>query len=359
MDVLLNENLKKCRTNKGNTQEELAAFLGITVQAVSKWERGEGYPDITLLPGIAMFYGISIDDLLGIGQKRIDEKLAELWRESDVLQRKADFDANLTLWSEVAREIPNDARVQHGYMVALHLKNQTCADPNEYADEIIKAAEYVYANSKESQHRYHVIWNLVRLYNRLGDEAKAAEYAKRAPYMDITQDNLFSIIYKGEKAVDFIQHNLCCFLDIIDGQVKRMVKQGNFDTAGKRKARTFCLNLFTSLFEDGDYGYYATRVAWIYMELAICDAEDGNIDGVVTNLESAAEYGIKFMTQGGFKRTSFLVNRTAHEAGHQGYPNTADSEGTRLLKITNRPIFDICRDDARFKKIIAKLEAFV
>jgi len=56
MNITLDKQIKKYRKEKNKTQEDLANHLGITVQAVSKWERGEGYPDITLLPSISSFF---------------------------------------------------------------------------------------------------------------------------------------------------------------------------------------------------------------------------------------------------------------------------------------------------------------
>lgn len=54
------------RKNKGVTQEQLAQALGVSNQAVSKWESGQCFPDIQLLPDIVRFFNVSSDELLGI-----------------------------------------------------------------------------------------------------------------------------------------------------------------------------------------------------------------------------------------------------------------------------------------------------
>jgi len=66
MNIILSEQLKRLRRDRGNTQQELAEYLFVSKQAVSKWECGKGYPDITLLPNIAAYYDVSIITLLGI-----------------------------------------------------------------------------------------------------------------------------------------------------------------------------------------------------------------------------------------------------------------------------------------------------
>lgn len=59
-----NATLKKIRKSKGITQEQLACAVGVSAQAVSKWEMN-GYPDASLLPAIAKYLGVSIDELFG------------------------------------------------------------------------------------------------------------------------------------------------------------------------------------------------------------------------------------------------------------------------------------------------------
>ena len=58
-------NITRLRKDQGLTQDDLAGYLGVTKASVSKWETGQSFPDIALLPRIATYFGVSIDDLMG------------------------------------------------------------------------------------------------------------------------------------------------------------------------------------------------------------------------------------------------------------------------------------------------------
>ena len=68
MNLLIGKNIKRIRRERNLTQEEVATHLGISFQSISKWERGDGYPDITMLPVLSNYFGISVDDLLGVSE---------------------------------------------------------------------------------------------------------------------------------------------------------------------------------------------------------------------------------------------------------------------------------------------------
>ena len=65
MEISLKDKLRTLRQQKNVTQEALANHLGITPQSVGKWERGEAYPQASLLPKLADILGVSIDALYG------------------------------------------------------------------------------------------------------------------------------------------------------------------------------------------------------------------------------------------------------------------------------------------------------
>ena len=82
MQYQLGETLRVLRSRDGKTQEELAKALGVTAQAVSRWETGSCYPDTELLPAIANLFGVSIDELFGYRNDR-DKKVDAILRQAD------------------------------------------------------------------------------------------------------------------------------------------------------------------------------------------------------------------------------------------------------------------------------------
>jgi len=77
----LSEHLLELRHKRGVTQDELAAFLNITKASVSKWENKQSFPDIMLLPQIASYFDISIDDLLGYEPQMSKEQIKKCYHD--------------------------------------------------------------------------------------------------------------------------------------------------------------------------------------------------------------------------------------------------------------------------------------
>ena len=80
--------IKTLRRERGITQERLAEYLNVTPQAVSRWECGLAMPDITAVPTIAAFFGVSCDRLLGTER---DDRRARIDAIRQEKQRLASF----------------------------------------------------------------------------------------------------------------------------------------------------------------------------------------------------------------------------------------------------------------------------
>ena len=75
MEITIGTNIKRLRTERGVTQEQLAEAMNVTCAAVSKWERGETYPDITLLQPLAFYFDVTLDSLMGYDKEKVNEEI--------------------------------------------------------------------------------------------------------------------------------------------------------------------------------------------------------------------------------------------------------------------------------------------
>ncbi len=92
------------RKEKGLTQEELAKYLGVSKPAVSKWESGQCYPDITLLPVIAAYFNITVDELIGYQSTLTKEEIRVLYRKLSAEFYQTGFDETYKQCTEYIRK---------------------------------------------------------------------------------------------------------------------------------------------------------------------------------------------------------------------------------------------------------------
>lgn len=116
MKITIGENIKALRIKKGITQEELSEVLGVTCAAVSKWERGETYPDITLIFPIAYYFGVSVDELMGYNREKVGEDIASIIGEYWALYAKKEYAKASELIKRAYREYPDDYEIMNRYM---------------------------------------------------------------------------------------------------------------------------------------------------------------------------------------------------------------------------------------------------
>lgn len=113
MEITIGANIKRLRIDKNITQEQLSVAMGVSCAAVSKWERGESYPDITLLQPLAYFFDVSLDKLMGYDREKVQndiEKIITLYRK----HRNDQTGRNIIV--KARRDYPTDYWIMHYYM---------------------------------------------------------------------------------------------------------------------------------------------------------------------------------------------------------------------------------------------------
>ena len=172
MKLNIAQNLKKYRREREITQEALAKELGISAQSVSKWERGEGYPDIELLPNLANHLNITIDELLGNDSAARQEDIRlfwqKFWSSDSRFEGENYFDCRIRIAEEYWRKYPNE------YSIACALLQEICAYRKKLEENrplLNEIVEKIMSDCMEAMHRETALYNICLV-------CKEDEYAK-------------------------------------------------------------------------------------------------------------------------------------------------------------------------------------
>ncbi len=147
MKVEIGQRIKSLRIEKGVTQEELANHLGLSYQAVSKWENNISTPDIQFLPLLSVYFGVTIDDLFEMPHEvhldRIDQMI-----DNERIMSTENFNYAEQYLKGILDEDPKCARAYY-LLAALHYHR---AESDKYlASEYAKSALF-YAPDDKAHH---------------------------------------------------------------------------------------------------------------------------------------------------------------------------------------------------------------
>mgnify|MGYP003295368727 CR=1 FL=1 len=187
--LYLPENLKKYRALKNLTQEDVAEYLGITPQSVSKWERGESYPDITFLPALANIFETSIDLLIGMDTIRAEQTRYNIHKTAVEFQRNGDYASAKKVYRDALLIYPNNPGMILGLAGVLALQGKS-----EEAIELMERGLPISINEKQKSTTCAA---LCFLYLKCGRKDKAEALASELPHTRESREVIKPLISKG------------------------------------------------------------------------------------------------------------------------------------------------------------------
>ena len=320
MQLDLGNNIRQLRRRDKKTQEQLAEALGVTSQAVSRWESGGSYPDMNLIPSIANFFGVSIDELFGYeGERahRIETLAAEIDRMNDqnsgkdvciteciALARSAlvEFPGNERLMLSLASALYKAAYVRYGECHLIDEEGYSVYDTQKHKTyeewlEAIPLYEKVLQTLPLGKLRDRATEELAQLYLNLGDFEKGLALAEQAPDMWNSREFLRAYACDGKQ---YVKAHSELLLQTIRASAVLIVNitagdQRYLSAHEKAENIASAIHLFEVICPDGNFGCQHAYVVSLELLHSLYLWLDGRKDEAFAALESAREHGLRFI----------------------------------------------------------------
>ncbi len=192
MQINIGERIKELRKRDGRKQEDLAKALGVTPQAISRWEANGGYPDLGMIPSIANFFHITIDELFGYHNDReliiqeLNDRAQVMLNTQVTRNNDGDMTECIAFLRKGLAEFPDEPSLKNKLACALNLQGYRDKDGNPA--EYWKEAADLYEELLEYEH-FNIL-PLISIYSGLGEYKKAERKASEQPSVEISREVL-------------------------------------------------------------------------------------------------------------------------------------------------------------------------
>lgn len=361
-EIKIGQKIRLLRKNNDVTQDKLAAYLGVTPQAVSRWESEICYPDIESLPQIADFFGVGMDELLCYDSVQKEAKIRDYIEQADILASNEKLGECLALLREAYADIPSSYEIQLELAKTLSAISAEGKPRKNDLIEAVSLCNHILEFCTDDEIRDETKKTLCDIYShQLGNDQLAMDIAEKLHSMDYSKEIVKATVLTGDIAFNQAQTNIMEFADSMWWHFYNIacvpdISGDHYSIDQKIEILEKGVKLFELIF-DGNYLYYNDRLANSYRQLALNYLVKGDRENAIKCVEKMAHYAIEFDSlPETAKYESVLLNTIDY--------NTEKREGVETLtlcekllrgRFSNR-IWAPIRDDARFIAAVESME---
>ena len=313
MATTMGQIIRNLRKERGFTQEELAERLGVTYQAISKWENDSGMPDISQIVPLATIFDVSTDFLFGIDHTSETEEALTIVSNANSVQEYGKLDTYLKAYdilTEGLKRYPNNYLITFNCMnlgVSLSLPDNGWIYAKDRAEtiipETIRQANFIINNSKNVS---DILWarqNLVFLYSANKKFDLATTEARSFPIRtDLTLYSTMAIVneYMGnyERQATYLSSDIDYSLQTFEKNIaclgKAYYNSGNYADAIEVYERFFAV--MKAIFKDEcPPPYHDFDSGDCYLLLAQAYLAIGESDKAMDSVECSIMYYINLL----------------------------------------------------------------
>lgn len=349
MEMNIGGTIRSLRKELGITQEEFAKAMGVTTQAVSKWERGEGYPDITFLPDIAEYFHVTLDVLCGIDEQQKQKHISAIIRATS----DASYEEGVQIAREGLTKFPHSVQLKNNLAEALMGCTARWTLPREVLEEVVRLYEDILSRCPDLNTISSNAFSLLcQAYISIGEYKKAKQIALQMNGKYESQ-RIWCHIFQGDELVTHIQESIIQTLPDIHFMVRELLKTPCYTKKDKIALCEKMIGVYALFYECRDWPIGLLFSYQLYIQIAVLSMKLNDTNGSLIALDKAAELAIRMDSlpcEG--SPSSLLLNRSDFQ-----YFSSPGSERASLCEeIEAEPAFEPLRTTPEYERILAKLK---
>ena len=264
---MINDKLKKLRKDKHYTQEEAAEHLGVSAQTVSKWERGLLFPDIMILPKIAVLYNCSIDSIFDMESSWNIEHRSEFENKIRELHSKKDYEGAYRAW---IREIDLKPDNFSNYFDVMLLVFRKKMFDDEHVKKMLLLAEYAEKYCTDIDTKNEIFSKMIPICASSKNpkiKEKALLYYNKLPMFRHSREKQSIFVFDGEEYDLQAKKNIINMVDTIECTVRSF--KDKTDSLEKKLFYYKKAAAFYEIVLDGKFGgFYDVPLVSDYANIA-------------------------------------------------------------------------------------------